>query len=508
MAFTRLHLPCPCGKSSDAYSEDENGGYCFGVCGGKRFYNDKMDNQEFTQEFLDWRGIAKETFRKFRSPFKVDKDGKPHAVAFPYNKDAWKIREFANKKFFTKGDMSNATLFGLDLFAAGSADGIIICEGELDALSAWQMSKLPAVSIRSAVTAYKDCAANLDYFNSFKKIYLCLDNDEPGREATRRLAALFGNRAYHVKLTGADKDANDFLKRGAVDEFQNVLFYSRRFLPEEIVSNYNEVEKILREAKQAPLISYPFKKLQEMTYGIHRGIVLITAQEGMGKTEIIRAIEAHTLRTTDYNLGIIHLEESKQRSIQGLAGYELELPSHLPDATTSVDDVLRGYRSITQRDERVYLVNHFDGDDPSSALDLIRFLVVKCECKLVFLDHITQLVSALEGEDERKKLDYFSTKLEQMTQELDFSLILVSHVNDEGKTRGSRYVSKVANVRIDLSRDHLNPNPIIRNTTNTTVSKNRDGARTGPSSILYFNPDTFIIKELDEVEEYLLQAGE
>lgn len=507
--WTETHTPCPCGKSSDAYSESLTAGHCFSC---NKHFPMKEDHQlkddrnreikehsgPFTYQFMKWRGVEADTFRRYNCPFKINADGEPVAIAFPYGKNATKIRQFKDKQFHSTGDMANANLFGSDIFAAGSNACVVVTEGELDALSAFQMGGVPAVSVRSASSAFVDCSRSLDYLTSFNRVLLAFDNDTPGREATARVAALLGPKAYHVKFSGKDKDANDFLKRDAVEEFKNILFYARRFIPNEIISSYAEVDKVLHEAKSRPLITYPFPKLQEMTYGIGRGIILITAQEGQGKTEIVRAIEAHALRTTDYNLGVIHLEESRQRSIQGLAGYELEVPTHLPDFNGSIEDVLQGYKNLTKRDERVYIVNHFDSDDTNAALDLIRFLVVKCECRLIFLDHITQLVSALEGDDERKKLDFFSTKLEQMTQELDFSCILVSHVNDDGKTRGSRYISKVANVRIDLNRDHLNPNPIERNKTFTTVSKNRDGARTGPSSVLYFNPDTFVIKEFDE----------
>lgn len=496
--WTELHLPCPCGLSSDAYCEDTTGGFCFSC--SKRFNNEGQNNLDnntnHTYEYISWRKIKKTTFEKFKSPAKIATDGVPLAIAFPYGEKGSKVRLIKEKSFYSHGDMHGPDLFGKDIFPAGSAGAIIITEGELDALSAWQMTSIPAVSVKSAQGAAKDCGENLDYLNSFNKIYICFDNDEPGQNATRKVAALLGDKAYHIKLSGKDKDANDFLQRGAEEEFKNIIFYSRRFIPDEVVSSYNEIDKLLREAKKAPVVSYPFPKLQEATYGIHRGIVLVTAQEGQGKTEVIRAIEAHILKTTDLNIGIIHLEESKQRTIQGLAGYELSQPCHLPDARATVDDVVKAYRSITKRDERVYLVNHFDNDDPNAALDLIRFLVAKCGCKVIFLDHITQIVSALEEKDERKKLDWFSTKLARMTQELDFACVLVSHVNDEGQTRGSRYIGKVAKVRIDLSRDHLNVDEEIRNTTTTTLSKNRDGSKTGPSSVLRFDPDTFIIKEI------------
>lgn len=496
MPWAKTHQPCPCGKSHDAYATDAKGdGFCFSC--SKYHKGDGAEDTSFSYQFIDWRGVRADTFRKFDCAIKVAPNGEPVAVRYPYGPNAAKVRTIGRKEFLSQGDMKSATLFGKDIFPSGCAEGVIVTEGELDALSAYQMAKLPAVSVRSASSAFKDCSNELEYLGGFAKIYICFDNDEPGKEATRRVASLFGNKAYHVKLAGRDKDANDFAQRGAADEFGNVVFYSRRFIPEEITSSFADVDRILNEGRKRPIVTYPFRELQAMTYGIGRGITLLTALEGQGKTEIVRAIEAHVLRTTDVNIGVIHLEESKQRSVQGLAGYELGIPLHLPDSIASIPDVSEAYRRLTRRDERVHLINYFDGDDPNHALELIRFLVAKCECKIVFLDHVSQLVSALDGDDERKKLDYFSTKLEQMTQELDFALVMVSHVNDNGQTRGSRYISKVANVRIDLSRDHLSPSSLTRNTTYLTVSKNRDGAITGPAGALFFDRDTFMIEEFD-----------
>jgi hypothetical protein len=47
------------------------------------------------------------------------------------------------------------------------------------------------VSVRSSSTAKADAIACWDYINSFKKIVLSLDNDEPGESASREIASLF-----------------------------------------------------------------------------------------------------------------------------------------------------------------------------------------------------------------------------------------------------------------------------------------------------------------------------
>ena len=85
-----------------------------------------------------------------------------------------------------------------------------------------------------------------------------------------------------------------------------------------------------------------------------------------------------------------------------------------------------------------------------------------------------------------------------MVEELDFTLFLISHVNDEGQTRGSRNIGKVADLRIDLHRDLMAENEIARNTTKLVVTKNRYAGRTGPTSNLYFDPDTYVLSEAEE----------
>jgi twinkle protein len=214
----------------------------------------------------------------------------------------------------------------------------------------------------------------------------------------------------------------------------------------------------------------------------------------------MRAIEYHLLTTTDHNIGIIHLEEQEKRSVQGLVSYELQTPCHLPTSSASKEDQIEAYKRITKRDGRLSFYTHFGSDDPDSILDTIRYLVTVCHCKFIFLDHITMLVTGFEDDDERKKLDYISTRLAMLTRELNFTLFLVSHVNDDGKTRGSRNISKIADLIVHLDRDIESADPSQRNRTNLLVKGNRFGGTTGPAGCLLFNSDTYTIKEVDDTE--------
>jgi len=452
------------------------------------------------------RGVEPNTMRKYRVSILVDNQDVPRFMVYPYGDKAKKYRNLVDKDFFSSGLMSEApSLFGLDSFTKGQSREVLITEGELDALSAYQMldGTIPCVSIRGASTAQSDCKKAYDFLNGFDRILLCLDNDGPGKEATSQIAKLFDiNKVLYVQLGDGLKDANDYLVNNRSKEFAGAVKNADRFRPKGIVSSNKQIlEALNKDKSSAQVATYPFQSLDEITKGIRLGEVnLFTAQEKIGKTEIMRAIEHHLVKTTDYTLGIIHLEEQERRAICGLVGYELKAPCHLPDSGYSNEDIAKAYAQLTKRDDRVYFYSHFGSDDPDHILDVIRYLVAACDCKFIFLDHITMLVTGFEEEDERKKLDYISTRLAMLTRELNFTLFLVSHVNDDGKTRGSRNISKVADLIVSLNRDIEAEDQMERNTTRVLVKGNRFAGTTGPVKPLYFDSKTYVLSEKDEVE--------
>lgn len=537
----KRHQPCPDCDSSDARAEYDDHWYCFScekytkkdltsfsksvIINHREEKNSKVTsdwllnhyptlgdidnnnnnkdsdynmNNNYTYEYLPLRGINKNTLEKYKVITRV-KDNKPYSIVFPYSDNNNKVRLLDKKDFFTEGAYSNY-LFGVSLFDPGSAKYITITEGELDALSVYQMmgSKYPVVSVRSSVTAKADCESHWKYLNSFENIVICFDNDGNGKKAAQAVAALFDVNKVLIVDLNQFKDANEYLQANKDADFVKAWWGAKRYLPKGIVGQYSEIQSILAKEDSKSIAEYPWPTINEMSYGIRsKEIVLLTAQEKVGKTEVMGAIEYHLLKTTDYNIGIIHLEEPEKRAIQRLIGYELDKPIHLPDSTVSPSDAFKTYADLTKREGRVYFYSHFGSDDPNTILDAIRYLVTVCHCKFIFLDHITMLVTGFEGDDERRKLDYISTNLAMMTRDLDFCLFLVSHVNDEGKTRGSRNISKIADLLVHLDRDTTSESDVLRNTTTITIRGNRFASKSGPAGQLIFDPKTYKLGEKD-----------
>lgn len=450
-----------------------------------------------TKQVIEYRGHSKAVLEKYGVYTLVTEEGTPKEVVYPY-KSFNKHRKLEEKVFYGEGENTRAAeLFGQENFSAGSASAITITEGEEDALSVYELfgSRYPVVSVRSASTAHKDAASNFEYLNSFEKIYLSFDNDEPGQKAAAQVATLFPfNKVYVVKLTKY-KDANEYHTKGASDEYKKIWYNSKRYVPENMVSSFSDFAEILEEKEKESLCTYPFTDLQRMLRGIRPGeTVLFKAPEGIGKTEVMGAIEHHCLKTTDLNIGVIHLEEPIRRSLQRFAGYELNRPVHL-DNTTSKEEILNKVKEVAKRDNRLHFYKSFNSEDLQGVLNSIRFLVSSCECRIVFLDHISRLVSGTMEPDERKALDFISTRLSQLAEELQFGLIMVSHVNDDGLTRGSRNISKEAYAVISLDRDIVHEDETVRNTTSFLIEKNRFGSLTGPAGCVYFDIGTFMLSE-------------
>ena len=528
------NLPCPCGDSSDAYAINSKGdGHCFS-CGKHFFKDDNKEKQELVErqldvsheveldyQFIKYRGIPAAVRERYNVFVGLDKDSNPREVVYRYNQNeingeeqepVGKRRilspdEKGRKRFLTFGEINQVGLFGKHVHDPGSKRSITITEGEEDAQSidAVLGRDTAGVSVQSASTALRDITKDRDYINSFDKIILWFDNDVAGQEALKKVlnASLFDFQKVFIVGETKFKDANEYLQNDASGDLATVWRAAKRYTPDGIISTFDEIETALNKAKEDAIGTYPFEVLQHNLFGLHRGeVVVFKAAEGIGKTETFRAIEHHLLKTTDKRIGIIHLEEDDGTTIKAIATYELDLPCLLPDMGITNKEIFNGYkRAVGGKEDRVYMHSHFGADDPDVILDNIRFLTTVCGCDFIFLDHITMLVTGHGDDgDERRKLDYISTRLKLMAKEIGFCLCMISHINDDGQTRGSRNITKIANTVIHIDRNKVAEDATERNTTYYTIEKARLGGRTGPGGKVFFDMDTYKMREFSPMD--------
>lgn len=496
-SIVEQHIPCPSCPSSDAYClYDDGHGYCFS-CHFLKPKDKNISDDSATYEYLPHRGINKDVFEFYDVKTKIDNEGKPIELGFIYPDKGVKVRTISPKGFYSPKDKAPKNgLFGKNKFNPGSNKTITITEGELDALSLYQVLRSPVVSVRSSSSARMDASVDRSYLNSFERIYLAFDGDEPGRAAAAEVAKLFDyNKVFDVRFSGERKDANDFLRNGDEAGLRTTWYNAKKFLPDNLVSTLTEFEKELSKPVKHG-IPLPFPTLNNMTYGLRTGeVFLITAQTGVGKTSVSHAFLHSILKETNDAVGAIFLEESKQRLLQAMAGLELRRPVHLPDSGCKPAEVFDALKQVVRSDDRLYVYNHFGTDSPDTILDTIRFLVTARGCRWIVFDLITLAVTGLGGDREREALDYISARLEIMTQELDFGVVVVSHENDNGQTRGSRMVAYNCHVHLQLKRDVSAESDRLRLTTELILKKNRPTSISGPAGKLLFDPITHTLSE-------------
>lgn len=507
---------CPC-NNSHAYAIDvEGNGFCFsGTCKSPVFIHpDNRKNKrgeeiettlnykgQGTAEHVSQRGLSLPTIKLYDIKTKFI-DQTPVEIAFKYPWDEIKVRGVEKKTFRTEGK-SQPGLFGKDKFDPGSKESITITEGEFDAPSIYEAvrGQTAACSVHSASQAKRDCIADRDYINSFSRIIICFDNDEAGQRAAKEVSSLFDfNKVYHLKLSKY-KDASDYFQNGEVDNLEKAWKAAKRYSPDNIISSFSDIRKALDESKDDRLADWPFNNLNSKLFGIFKGeVTVIKAQEGVGKTSLFRALEYSILSQTKIPIGILHLEEPNSRTIKGLAGYHLGRPAIKPDSGLSDGDVYDAFVDLVKVDDRVFFYKSWDVENEENFFSNIRFLVVACGCKIICLDHITWLATGADTDDERKRLDRYSQKLKLLAEELGFALIEISAVNDDGKTRGSRNISKAADNVIMITRNITSSDEDDASSIHFMIEKTRLG-EAGYAGKIKMNKETGRLEEPKYIDE-------
>ena len=512
------HEPCPaCGSGDNLARYSDGHGYCFG-CG---YYEHgdarpshkkvKMSGDLIQGEFmaLTSRGLSEETCRHFGyqggkfkgqsvqiAPYK-DADG---------NIVAQKLR-FKNKDFTVLGEIKKALpLWGQWLWRDGGKM-VVITEGEIDAMSVSQVqgNKWPVVSVKNGANgAKKNVAQALEWLEQFDTVVFMFDMDEVGQQAARECALLLSpGKAKIARLPL--KDANEMLKAGRGKEIIDAIWGAKVYRPDGIVCGAELWETLATEEKHHS-IPYPWEGLNEITHQLRKGeLVTICAGTGIGKSAVCRELAYHLAVNEGETVGYIGLEENPKRTALGIMGIHINVPLHLTREGVTPEQMREAF-DATLGTGRFYFYDHFGSTEVDNLLNRIRYLAKGCGCGWIILDHLSIVVSGLEGDNERKMIDEAMTALRTLVEETGIGLILVSHLrrpegnrgHEEGaqvslsQLRGSHSIAQLSDLVIGLERDQQGENP---NVTTVRVLKNRFSGETGIGCYLMYDRETGRLSE-------------
>ena len=89
----------------------------------------------------------------------------------------------------------------------------------------------------------------------------------------------------------------------------------------------------------------------------------------------------------------------------------------------------------------LFLYDGWGSVDPDIILNRVEYLATGLDCRVVFIDHLSILISGLDG-DERRMIDQTMTKLRSLVERTKIHLFLVSHLrrtqSDQNHEEGAR----------------------------------------------------------------------
>lgn len=443
----------------------------------------------------------------------------------------YKERIVDTKQMFSKGDCKDSDLFGQNSCQPGGKV-LFITEGEIDCLSLYDVLRAnsslndwtPAVVSVSTGSkgAINDISRNIEFVESFQKIVLCFDMDEPGRQATEEVCKLLAGKVYVASYS--EKDANEMVKAGkSKDLYWDVIKHAKKYTPDGIVYGTETWDRY-RAKKQNKCYPYPasWTELNHMTYGVRLGsIVTVTSGSGMGKTQFLAELKDHFHRTTDFKFADISLEQDVGDTVGALMALHLNKRIQLPDCIVTEDEEREAHDFYFSSDRWVFY-DHFGGMDDSNLFSKIRYFAAT-GCSIIYLDHLSIIVSEFASEGgERERIDTIMTKLAKLAKELQIVIFLVVHLrksSDKGPSfeqgavpslddlRGSGAIKQLSWDVIGLSRNQQHPSKFCANTTRITVLKCRFTGRTGESDYLHFSDETGRMEKVSKPAGYELKGS-
>ena len=536
--LTKAHLPCPDCGSHDALSKYDDGStYCFSC---NTYHKGKVtehirlaeeaistlrpDAGVYPVDGIPDRRLTAETCKKYGVKVVVQAGGIAQHIYPYYDKSgalvAQKIRTVAGKQFHTLGNMHKGTLFGQNLFPA-KGKYITLCEGCIDCMSVYQMqgSKYPVVSIKNGAQDYKTVKDNYEYLDSFDNIIICFDGDEAGRKGAQKVAEILPPKKVKiVKMPEDLKDANEFLKAGKVEDFQNLWWKAEEYKPQDIVSMDEMWDRLQEFNTSRSYISTPWQGLNEMLYGVRPSqVVVFAAGSGQGKSLFLKTFIQHILKTTDIRVGAFFLEEVAEDTTISLMSLEAGINLRKPDIwQAQKQEDLKRWFDAACAGHRLDLFDGFDFDDIDLLIDKIRYLSRARDCKVIILDHITMVAEGSE-ENTVAKLNKLMAELKKVAVAESIVILAACHLrksananktHEEGghvsldDLKSSSSIKQLSDIVIGLERNSQDEDKVKANTTVLRVLKNRDFGTKGAAAAVVYDTETTRLVEtsLDDIE--------
>ena len=515
-------------------------------------------NKQHLEYILKERNLSLETIKHFkiglRSKFKSKTSGTydagPHLV-FPAFEDGnlcfikYRCLDPEKKPKWRREEGGKTVLFNGDITTDYDYDEIFIAESEIDSMSLWSAGLKNVVGLTAGADSFDE--EWIDQLSRYEKVYLVLDNDEPGQMGAKKIASRLGlGRCYNILLPQDVKDPNEYFQKYSRKDFDGLISKAKLFNLEEVKTLHDIIQDHLSDLENDIVLEEGYqtgyKSLDSVLGNIKGGnLVVIAARPKVGKTTFAMNLIKNHVKLYGHPTFNYQCEMEPSDMVSGYVGMSLPYKD-FPDlpAVRRGSDGKPEFRSKSEMEEYkdaknkristikdVYLklptrklISYHPKSQAELELgkvcDIIRKAVQRYGCKFVVFDNLHFLC---RGKDAKEQIEMCTQAFKMLARELDIVFVCVTHPrktnhnkeldNDDLKESGSIFQDADAVVllhRDELDEDEIDLESLVGETTSNEdlmskvmqvkVTARRKG---GGRCRLYFNTDKSLIMDNPEL---------
>lgn len=361
---------------------------------------------------------------------------------------------------------------------------------------------------------HKQVQAQYEFFSQFKKIIVCMDEDEAGQAAAEQIVKVLPKgRVWIMRMRY--KDADIYLTKNRQQEFIQDYLKTKKYVPNGITAS-TDIHDKMREFLSKPRLSLPkyLHKLQKkLRGGLPVCIFNILSASGTGKSTHVDAMVLHWVMNENRKVGIIPMEtcegEYGVNLLSSFAEVKMNLIETVGERLDFIDneDILELQQQLfydADGNPRFYILDA----EADTLQERVEYLIVSLECKIIVIDPIQDVFDML-GEDEQAK--FMGWMKGWMKKGITFVNVNHSRKSSQGQKAnskgaelseedmmGSSTIFKSGGVNLILMRNKDAETELDRNTTIIKLSKARGVGDTGMVGKYYYEMEKHKLWDLDD----------
>lgn len=378
------------------------------------------------------RGISPETVNALKitegMEWMPQKQGQANTVQFNYYHNG----SLVNTKFRT-GDKcfklcSGAQLIPYNIDSIKGQKECIITEGEMDALSFYEIGFHNVISVPNGANANLDYLDDFieEYFDDKDTIFIASDTDTKGVVLRDELLRRFGAERCQVLEYGEGcKDANEQLMKYGRESLKQCLENAPEIKLEGVftVSDFEDRLDALFEHGMQKGVTIGLENFDRLCSFETKRICIVTGIPGSGKSEFIDLIAERLNMRYGWRFAYFSpenapLEYHASKLIEKFTGQKFD-KEHLKYGA---------YRQVKEHlNKDFYFIAPKDDYRLDTILEKARFLVRRKGIKCLVIDPYNRLEDESDGHNETKYISHQLDKLTNFAQQNDVLVILMAH---------------------------------------------------------------------------------